>query len=255
MTNRTPIIGGNWKMNTDLESGMLLAGDVADGIAQCDTCEVVIYPPFPYLQAIDSVVDHSKLKLGAQNVWSHENGAFTGEVSGAMLKELGVSSVLVGHSERRHIVGETDELIAKKVEILINQGLQVVLCVGETLEQREAEKTLDVVLRQVQKGLEKVDTSRMRDIVIAYEPVWAIGTGKTSTPEDAQTVHKAIRACIVQMYDDEVANALRIQYGGSVNPDNAAELFACPDIDGALVGGASLLADSFSAIVSAASDS
>jgi triosephosphate isomerase len=152
-------------------------------------------------------------------------------------------------------VGETDELIAKKVEILINQGFQVVLCVGETLEQREAEKTLDVVLRQVQKGLEKVDASRMRDIVIAYEPIWAIGTGKTATPEDAQTVHEAIRACIVQMYDKEVANALRIQYGGSVNPDNAAELFACPDIDGALVGGASLLADSFSAIVSAACDS
>ena len=254
MTKRRPIIGGNWKMNTDLESGMSLAGNIADGIAECDACDVVVYPPFPFLQAIDSVVDQSQLKLGAQNAWSEGNGPFTGEVSGSMLMELGVSSVLVGHSERRHILGETDELISKKTETLINQGFQAVLCVGETLQEREEDKALEVVLRQVGVGLEKVDSSRMKDVVIAYEPVWAIGTGKTATPEDAQTIHEAIRACIVQMYDEEVANALRIQYGGSVNPDNAAGLFACPDIDGALVGGASLLADSFTAIVLAACD-
>lgn len=255
MTKRRPIIGGNWKMNTDLETGMLLASDVADSIAECDACDIVIYPPFPYLQAIDSVVDQSQLKLGAQDAWSEENGPFTGEVSGAMLSELGVSSVLVGHSERRHVLGETNELISKKAGALVGQGFQIVLCVGETIQEREAEQTLDVVLRQVRAGLIEVDSSYMKDVVIAYEPVWAIGTGKTATPEDAQTVHEAIRACIVQMFDQETAHALRIQYGGSVNADNAAGLFACPDIDGALVGGASLLADTFTTIVLAACDS
>ena len=255
MTKRTPIIGGNWKMNTDLESGMQLAGNVADGIAAYDACEVVIYPPFPFLQAIDSVVDQSQLRIGAQNAWPEENGAFTGEVSGVMLSELGVTSILVGHSERRHILGETDATIAKKAAALIDQGFQIVLCVGETLEEREADKTLEVVLHQVGEGLNGLDMASMKHVVMAYEPVWAIGTGKTATPDDAQTVHKAIRACIVQMYDQETADALRIQYGGSVNPDNAAGLFACEDIDGALVGGASLSADSFTAIVLAACDS
>ena len=255
MTKRTPIIGGNWKMNTDLESGMQLAGDVADGIAACDACEIVIYPPFPFLQAIDSVVDQSQLRIGAQNAWPEENGAFTGEVSGVMLSELGVTSILVGHSERRHVLGETNAMIAKKAASLIDQGFQIVLCVGETLEEREADNTLEVVLHQVGEGLNGIDIASMNQVVIAYEPVWAIGTGKTATPDDAQTVHKAIRACIVQIYDQETAEALRIQYGGSVNPDNAAGLFACEDIDGALVGGASLSADSFTAIVLAACDS
>ena len=254
MTNRTPIIGGNWKMNTDLESGMQLAGDVADSTASCEACEVVIYPPFPFLQAIDSVVDQSALLVGAQNACAEENGAFTGEVSGSMLIELGVTSVLVGHSERRHVLGETDDAIAQKACSLIDQGLQVVLCVGETLEDRQADKTLDVVLRQLHVGLKGIELSSMKQVVVAYEPVWAIGTGKTATPDDAQHVHKAIRACIVQMYDEETAAALRIQYGGSVNPENAAGLFACEDIDGALVGGASLSADSFTAIVVAACD-
>lgn len=242
-------------MNTDLESGMLLAGKIADSIVDCGSSDVVIYPPFPYLKAIDSILDQSQLNLGAQNVWHKENGAFTGETSCAMLSELRVSSVLVGHSERRHMLGETDELISMKVDALINQGFQAVLCVGETIQEREAEQTLDVVLHQLRAGLEKVGSSCMKDVVIAYEPVWAIGTGKTATPDDAQTVHEAIRACIVQMYDEETANALRIQYGGSVNADNAAGLFACPDIDGSLVGGSSLLAESFTAIVRAACDS
>ncbi len=234
---------------------MQLAGNVADGIASCDACEVVVYPPFPFLQAIDSVVDKSTLQIGAQNASAEEHGAFTGEVSGSMLMELGVTSVLVGHSERRHVLGETDETIAKKASALIDQGLQIVLCVGESLAEREAEKTLDVVLHQVHEGQKGIDSSSMNHVVVAYEPVWAIGTGKTATPDDAQRVHEAIRACIVQMYDEDTADALRIQYGGSVNPDNAAGLFACNDIDGALVGGASLLADSFTAIVVAACDS
>ena len=240
MTKRTPIIGGNWKMNTDLESGMLLAGSVADAVDCCECCDVVVYPPFPYLQSVETVLGQSKLCLGAQNMWFEGNGAFTGEVSGQMLIELGVTSVLVGHSERRHILGETDDLIAKKIHAVIELGIQAVLCVGETLEERENGSTLDIVLTQLKTGLSLVSSDSMEHVVIAYEPVWAIGTGKTASPDDAQTVHEAI------------ANTIRIQYGGSVKPDNAAELFACPDIDGALVGGAALSADSFNAIVQAA---
>ena len=252
MSKRTPIIGGNWKMYTDLESGMLLAGEVADAVVAYDCCDVVVYPPFPYLQAIDSVLNQSSLGLGAQDIWFEESGAFTGEVSGKMLCELGVTSVLVGHSERRHILGESDVLVAKKATTVLKHGIQLVLCVGETLEQREAGNTMDVVFGQLRSGLDSIDGSKMSDVVVAYEPVWAIGTGKTASPEDAQHVHNGIRELIVELYDEDIANNLRIQYGGSVNPDNASALFACPDIDGALVGGAALSSDSFSAIVMAA---
>ena len=255
MTQRTPIIGGNWKMNIDLESGMNLAGCVVDGVENCESCDVVVYPPFPFLQAIESVIGSSSVSLGAQNLWHEESGAFTGEVSGSMLKEVGVTSVLVGHSERRHILGESNELISKKVKAGIEEGLQVVLCVGETLEEREAGETLLIVLAQLEAGLSHVDSSRMGAIVIAYEPVWAIGTGKTATPEDAQTVHAAIRSSITTVYDSNISEQTRIQYGGSVKPENATDLFACEDIDGALVGGASLSADSFTAIVTAARNS
>lgn len=239
-------------MNTDLESGIRLAASIADSTAKCENCEVVIYPPFPFLQAIGSVVDQSNLRLGAQNAWFEENGAFTGEVSSEMLAELGVTSILVGHSERRHIFGETDQMIAAKVKKLIGKGFQVVLCVGETLDERESGNTLDVVLHQVQDGLNGIPHPSMQHVVIAYEPVWAIGTGKTATPDDAQEIHKSIRACILERYDEEIAEALRIQYGGSVNSENATALLACADIDGALVGGASLTAESFTAIVFAA---
>ena len=255
MTKRIPIIGGNWKMNTNLESGMLLAGAIADQADTCECCEVVVYPPFLYLQAVDSVIDQTSLHLGAQDIWHEPSGAFTGEVSGAMLREVGATSVLIGHSERRHILGESAELISKKMEYSITDGFQTVLCVGETLEEREAGKTVEVVLGQVKSGLQHVHASKMEMVVIAYEPVWAIGTGKTASPDDAQNVHKEIRECVRGLYDETIANTLRIQYGGSVKPDNAAELFACPDIDGALVGGASLSAASFNAIVTAACES
>jgi triosephosphate isomerase len=255
MSKRTPIIGGNWKMNTDLESGMILAGAVADKSSNCDCCEVVVYPPFPYLQAVDSAINQSPLCLGSQDVWHEPNGAFTGEISCSMLKEIGVTSILVGHSERRHILGESDALVAKKLQTSLAEGFQTVLCVGETLEQRETGNTLEVVLGQITSGLLGVSATDMDLIVVAYEPVWAIGTGKTASPEDAQTVHNAIRKCVCDLYDETIANTLRIQYGGSVKPDNAAELFACPDIDGALVGGAALSADSFNAIVTAACES
>jgi triosephosphate isomerase len=252
MMQRRSIIGGNWKMNTDLETGMALASQVADAASTNRACDVVIYPPFPSLQAIDSVITNSPAMLGAQNFWPEECGAFTGEVSCTMLKDLCVTSVLIGHSERRHVLHEPDTLIAKKVDFAIHSDFQVVLCVGETLEQRESGKTFDVVLGQVQNGLAPVDHDSMQNIVIAYEPVWAIGTGKTASADDAQAVHGAIRESLATRYDDDVASSIRIQYGGSVKPENAKELFACPDIDGALVGGAALSGESFAAIIEAA---
>ncbi|MBC8202799.1 MAG: triose-phosphate isomerase [Planctomycetes bacterium] len=252
MTQRRYIIGGNWKMNTDLETGMALASQVADVASTCEACDVVVYPPFPYLQAIDSVISSSPVALGSQNFWPEASGAFTGEVSCDMLKDLSVTSVLVGHSERRHVLHESNALIAQKVDFAIERDFQVVLCVGETIEQREAGNTLDIVLGQLQSGLESVNHESMKNIVIAYEPVWAIGTGKTASAEDAQAVHGAIREALASRYDDNVASSTRIQYGGSVKPENAKELFACPDIDGALVGGAALSGESFAAIIEAA---
>ncbi len=255
MTKRTPIIGGNWKMNTDLEQAMNLASCVVDGAENDVSCEVVIYPPFPFLQAVESVVDSSLVSLGSQNMSSEESGAFTGEVNASMLKDVGVTSILVGHSERRHVFGESDELISKKVVVGIEQGFQVVLCVGETLEEREAGDTLTVVLSQLRSGLASVSSTQMDGLVVAYEPVWAIGTGKTATPEDAQTVHAAIREALEEIYDSTIAQQTRIQYGGSVKPENATNLFSCDDIDGALVGGASLSADSFLSIIMATNNS
>tara|TARA_B110000196_G_C21131476_1_gene658677 strand:+ start:1223 stop:1990 length:768 start_codon:yes stop_codon:yes gene_type:complete len=255
MTQRKPIIGGNWKMNTGLESGMHLAGCVVDAFDCGDDCDVVVYPPLPFLQAVESVIDTSAICLGAQNVWHEESGAFTGETSAAMLADVGVQSVLVGHSERRHVLHECDELIRKKVTFALTYGLQVVLCVGETLEERENGSTMDVVLTQVSSGVANATSEQMVDIVIAYEPVWAIGTGKTATPDDVQNVHASIRATLAEMFSEEIAQQTRIQYGGSVKPENAAELFSCKDIDGALVGGASLTADSFASIIKAACNS
>ncbi len=254
MTNRKLIIGGNWKMNTDISSGIYLAGGLVDAIGTTSACDIAIYPPFPYLKAVDSVIDESSIKLGAQNLWHEDNGAYTGEISAEMLSDIGVTTVLIGHSERRHILMESDSLIALKVAKALSNHLQVVLCVGETLSERESGKTLSVVLSQVNNGLSRVPEDEMQHIVIAYEPVWAIGTGKTALPEDAQNVHAAIRSRVSELYNDAIASKIRIQYGGSVKPENAAALFACKDIDGALVGGAALSADSFVAIVEAACD-
>lgn len=242
-------------MNTDLASGMNLASCIVDEVQNDVACDVVLYPPFPYLHAIEGVVNASNVNLGAQNMWFKPEGAFTGETSGAMLQEMGVKSVLVGHSERRHILGETDEVIAQKVSFGLSLGLQIVLCVGETIEQREEGNTLNIVLSQVSKGLKEVDVASMDAIVIAYEPVWAIGTGKTATPDDAQAVHASIRHGLEDLYDSNTAQQTRIQYGGSVKPENATDLFSCEDIDGALVGGASLSAESFTAIVMATQQS
>jgi triosephosphate isomerase len=253
MAQRTPFVGGNWKMNTDLADGDALARAVAEGgKGLFEACDVVVCPPLPYLQSIGKSIEGSGLKLGAQNVYHEANGAFTGEVSCSMLNDLGVQVVLVGHSERRHVIGEGDLLINAKLRAALDAGLHVILCIGETIQQREAGQTDAVNAGQLAYGLAGVTPQKMAEVTIAYEPVWAIGTGKTATPDDAQAAHKAIREWLAFAYDRSVADAVRIQYGGSVKPDNAAELFSQPDIDGGLIGGASLKADDFIAIVRAA---
>ncbi|MEQ8769326.1 MAG: triose-phosphate isomerase [Phycisphaerales bacterium] len=250
---RTPYVGGNWKMNTNGASGADLAASVA--AAADDAVQVAVFPPFPYLTRVGEALAGSGVMLGAQDVSDQDDGAFTGEVSAAMLLDCGVKTVLVGHSERRHAIGESDELCNAKVLKALSAGLDVVLCVGEKLEEREARQTDAVNERQIRAGLAGVPAADMARVTIAYEPVWAIGTGKTATPDDAQDAHAKIRTLVASMYDQTVADAVRIQYGGSVKPGNAAELFAQPDIDGGLIGGASLKADDFAAICEAATAS
>lgn len=256
MPTRTPFIGGNWKMNTDLASGAALADALAtslDGIAGSKV-DVVVCPPFPYLPKIGGILREKNpgILLGAQSCWHQPDGAFTGEVSLAMLKDCGVQVVLTGHSERRHVIGESDELVGEKTRAVLEAGLRCILCIGETLEQREANQTDEVNERQLRAGLAGIPADHMQRLTVAYEPVWAIGTGKTASPDDAQNAHLHIRGLIGILYGPEVAAATRIQYGGSVKPGNAAELFARPDIDGGLIGGAALKADDFTAIVRAA---
>jgi triosephosphate isomerase len=244
-------IAGNWKMNTSAAEGVALAAALAESLGAVDAVDVGAAPPFVYLQAVGEALAGTNIALGAQNMFCEDNGAFTGEISAAMLKDVGVRFVILGHSERRHVIGETDELINRKVLKALADGLDVILAVGELLEQRENEQTVDVVARQVRIGLEGVGAAEMARVTIAYEPVWAIGTGVTATPDQAQEVHAIIRKLLDDLYDGRVADATRIQYGGSVKPDNAADLLALPDVDGALVGGASLKADAFAGIVNA----
>ena len=250
-----PIIGGNWKMNTDHTSSLALAQAVAKTSSTvADKTDVAIFPPFPYLLQISQALcaAGSKVMLGAQDLYIAEKGAFTGEISAAMLKDCGVRTVLVGHSERRHIIHEGDDLIAAKLDTALAAGLQVVLCVGETLHQREAGETDHITELQIERGLKHVKTEQLSHVVIAYEPVWAIGTGKTASPDDAQNAHNAIRAVVASMFDKPSAANLRIQYGGSVTAANAASIMSQPDVNGALVGGASLKPEEFAAIVNAA---
>lgn len=251
---RKPFVAGNWKMNTDSSTGVSLVKGI---ISQCQDVagqdvEVAVYPPFVYLQSIAETLSASGVAVGAQDIYFEQKGAFTGEISAAMLKDVGCVHVLCGHSERRHVIGETDELINKKMTAAINGGLLPTLCVGELIEEREASKTVEVVTRQVKEGLAGLNADKVSAVTIAYEPVWAIGTGLTATPDQAQEVHALIRKLVTELYDANVANEMRIQYGGSVKAGNAAELMSQPDIDGALVGGASLQAEDFAAIIKAA---
>ena len=251
---RKPFVAGNWKMNTDSHTSVELVGRIASGFVEKagKSVTVAVCPPFVYLQAVAKALGSSGIAVGAQDMYFESEGAFTGEISASMLKDVGCLYCLCGHSERRHVIGETDELINKKVAAAIAGGLLPILCVGELLEEREASQTNEVVTRQVKEGLAGLNAEKLQAVTIAYEPVWAIGTGLTATPEQAQEVHEFIRKLLGQMYDEEIAEEIRILYGGSVKPDNAAELMSQKDIDGSLVGGASMKADDFLAIIQAA---
>lgn len=247
---RQPLVAGNWKMNGSRDSATGLVQGIVDGIEGLGT-EVVVCPPFVYLEQVGRLIEGSAAELGAQNMAREEPGAFTGEVAGSMLGDMGCSYVILGHSERRSLYGEDDAMVAAKTVRALADGLSPIVCVGELLEERQGGSTEAVVGRQLDVILEAVGTGGISRGVIAYEPVWAIGTGMTATPEQAQEVHAFIRARIAK-HDGAVAEGLRILYGGSVKGDNAGGLFGQPDIDGGLIGGASLKVDDFLAICRAA---
>jgi triosephosphate isomerase len=246
---RTKFVAGNWKMNTNKASAVALAKGVA--AAAPAGVEVGVAPPFVYLDAVSAAIAGSKVLLGAQDVYFEKNGAFTGEISIEMLQDLGVKFVLTGHSERRHVIHEPSSLVASKAAAVLKSGLTLVHCVGEKLDERDAGKTLQVVRNQLDE-LRPSDVSDPSKLVIAYEPVWAIGTGRNATDEQAQEVHAFIREALSGMWSPRFADEVRIQYGGSMKPDNARGLLRQKDVDGGLIGGASLKADSFLAIVNAA---
>jgi triosephosphate isomerase len=252
LANRTPYIGGNWKMNLHRAEAVELTQTLADRITD-PAADVAICPPYPYLATVAETLcsKSSPIKVGAQDCYYQPNGAFTGEVSLSQLQDVGAQVVILGHSERRHQIGERDEVINEKVLAALEANMEVILCVGETLEQREANKTHAINAGQLSYGLAGVKAEQMGRVIVAYEPVWAIGTGHTATPEDAQNAHAAIRCHLAGMFDETIASQTRIQYGGSMKAKNAGELLAQQDIDGGLIGGASLKADEFTAIVEA----
>ncbi len=257
MSERRPFVGGNWKMNSTLKASSELIRGVADALAgEIAPIDVAVFPPCVYLLAVKSILRdrQSPILLGAQDVYPEPEGAYTGEVSVDMLRDCGVQVILAGHSERRHVIGEDDELINRKVKAILEGGLRCVLCVGETLEQREEGRTHEVNEIQLRSGLAGIAEGLVDNLVIAYEPVWAIGTGQTATPDDAEEAHEKIREVLKDMYDG-VSDRLRIIYGGSVKPGNAAGLFRQRSIDGGLIGGASLKIADFVPIVRASMQS
>ncbi len=248
---RQPLVAGNWKMNGSLAENEALIAGIKAGLGRVPSARVAVCPPFIYIPQVRALVQDTPILLGSQNVCDHPRGAFTGEVSAAMLREFGCTYAIVGHSERRHLYGESDALVAGRFVQAQAGGLVPILCVGELLEERERGETEQVVKRQLDAVLERTGIDGFREAVIAYEPVWAIGTGKTATPEQAQEVHAFIRGYLGGM-DQGIAEALLILYGGSVKASNAGALFAQPDIDGGLIGGASLKAEEFLGICEAA---
>lgn len=249
---RRPFVAGNWKMNTTLAGGQQLAAAIAAEVGSSNTVDVAVCPPFPYLTAVKQSLGTSSVGLGAQNAYFAKSGAFTGEVAVGMLKEIGCNWVVLGHSERRQFFGDTDELINKKINAVLAEELGVIFCVGELLAERQSNQTEEVLDKQLTGGLAGIDAAHMARIVIAYEPVWAIGTGVTASPAQAESAHLFIRQWLAKRYNQEVADGVRIQYGGSVKADNALELLSRPNVDGALVGGASLTAEQFLPIIRAA---
>jgi len=246
---RRVIIAGNWKMYKTIDESIELVNLLKRALVDINEIEIVVCPPFTSLSDVREAIMDTNIKLGAQDCYWEKEGAFTGEVSCAMLKSAGCAYVIIGHSERRQYFGETNETVNRKAKAALKEGLKPIVCVGERIEERKAGRTFDVVKDHVANSLAGLTKEEMLKTVIAYEPVWAIGTGLTATKEQAEEVHKYIRELLKKMYDDDLAKAVRIQYGGSVKPENIKELISQEDVDGALVGGASLKADSFSQIV------
>ena len=246
---RTPIIAGNWKLNKTISEAVALTTALKALVVDETGVEIIVAPPFTALAAVNDVIANSNIHLAAQDVYSEDSGAFTGEVSAPMLKDVGCDYVIIGHSERRQYFGETNESVNQKVKAALAHDLKPIICVGEQLEEREAGRTEAVIEDHVTGGIVGLSATELLSCVIAYEPVWAIGTGKTATPDQAQEVHNFIRGLLTKAYSVEVASQVCIQYGGSVKPENATELMSQPDVDGALVGGASLEAESFAQIV------
>ncbi|NPA48734.1 MAG: triose-phosphate isomerase [Thermodesulfobacteria bacterium] len=246
---RRPLIAGNWKMHKTIAETLAYIEAFKPLVAGVEDRDIMLAPPFTALDAAQRALEGSRISLGAQNCHWEEEGAFTGEISARMLADIGVTYVILGHSERRHIFGETDEMIRQKVAAVLRHELVPILCIGETLEEREAGKTFSVLERQLKEGLKGLSAGDLKDLVIAYEPVWAIGTGKTASPEQAEEAHAFCRRLLAEMFGADFAEKIRILYGGSVKPENIVGLMARPDIDGALVGGASLKPDVFARIV------
>jgi triosephosphate isomerase len=240
---RKTIVAGNWKMNASKDSVESLVTDILSGASDV-SAEIIVCAPFPYLSQVEVLIEGSNLMLGAQNLNLNASGAFTGEVSAEMIKDFGANHVIVGHSERRSLYGETSEIVAEKTKAAIDSGLTPILCLGESLDQRESGKTESVVSEQLNKVIKMVGIEAFNNIIVAYEPVWAIGTGMTATPEQAQAVHKFIRDLLASS-DQNIADKTAILYGGSMNAGNAVELISCSDIDGGLIGGAALKAEDF----------
>jgi triosephosphate isomerase len=249
---RRPLIAGNWKMNLNRAEAVALAKALAQRGGEASHVDLAVFPPYVYLDAVAAALHGSPIGWGAQDVYFEPNGAFTGEISTAMLTDLGCRYVILGHSERRHVLGETNQVVNKKVHAALAAGLTPIVCVGELLAERESGATGRVIREQFEGSLAGVSAEQMATTVLAYEPVWAIGTGKVATPEQAEEVHKDLRKILTERYNAAVAERVRIQYGGSVKASNAAELLAQANVDGALVGGASLKADEFLGIVAGA---
>lgn len=249
---RKPFIAANWKMNNTVGDALKFVAAFTADLKAVGNVDCVLAPPFTALYAMNEALEGTEIRLAAQNLYWEESGAFTGEIAPRFLADVGCSHVIVGHSERRQLFGETDETVNRRLRAALGNGLVPILCVGETLEEREANRTWDVIERQLKDGLKGIDLAACEDFVVAYEPVWAIGTGMTATPQQAQEVHQLIRRLVLDQSDEKTAAAIRILYGGSVKPQNAAELFRQSDIDGGLIGGAALDADAFLAIVQSA---
>lgn len=252
MTMRKKIVAGNWKMNMELAEGLKLAESVDTYFrSKPSKAEVILCTPFIHLSGVAAIVKNGKVSLGAQNCSSEPSGAYTGEISPAMIKSTGASYVIIGHSERRSYYHEDNNILNKKTRLALSTGLKVIFCCGEVLGERETAKHFDVVKNQVENGLFNIPADDIGNVVVAYEPVWAIGTGLTATPEQAQEMHHFIRGLFTEKYGKEIAENLTILYGGSCKPSNAAEIFSKPDVDGGLIGGAALKKDDFTAIVEA----